>query len=1003
MSLRRYGPLALAFASLVACKDVEREPPADQIVIATLVPPVIPTPNDLALQAVPTLPVGAQRDLLQSFVDAGGFPSDQEVTVNVPFRSMVRNENTGAYEPAATVPPLDLATVTPATAAVIKVDGSPQVVETEAAGFANGVLTLRKKADASGSRRWAPGRYVIAVRGGERGVRTTAESGALTVAPDQAIALVKANKDLTVRENQPPGGLPAATVARLEGIRASLWSPLTWGPRNVGTADAPVNLWAPSPSASVTPAFPAVDVAFPHEEVAAIATFGVAPAALTALTDSGSGQIPFPSSFLLDGTRPVEGTDGTRFYVRNVPAFGPAAAGLSTLDGFSTTGMMLAPLSGPAQAATITSDTVLLFELPTPAQAQQGAVPRRMRDVRLALGAGAPQTAEYLTQPPALNRTVQVGGADVAVTTAIGLQPGVPVPTPTPAGIVYTPPLEEKSNYLVVITDGVKDAAGQPIKRSTLANILFTLEHPPVDEQGRSQLAGVADADARALHALRTSLDPILTNLGALSGTSLTKDDVVMAYTVQTQTVTDVSVKLSAVPYASPAAFAGQAPATLDLATLGFPADAMTTLFPAVDSFITAMVPTIDALNPATGALNPNQAAWAPTAIPALIAVPKCATLPTPCAAPLAVWLHGQGGGHLHMLTTANALADKGFVVAAVDMPYHGDRAFCARDSDCTTDGTADGVCTPDQARAGQGDAVPPGTCTTGHLRGRDLTTAASGNYFLSSNFFRTRDIIRQQLIDQAALVLSLARPPVPAFQPPADPLRDALAARGVGVDPRFVYFVGHSQGGETGTLVLATNPRFSRGALNAVGGTMVDIFTTAPAFKNVVDALFLSIGIDRSLIATDPAVASRYLQTLTIMKWIVDPAEPLNYARNLEQKLPSPLLAAPPAGLGGTPFTYPTTEVLGQLLKCDQRVTNASTLIGGVPQPYGDLLLALGGVDGTLYASASAENGCVPHAVALDTFAGLAGETPIGDQLRDDAAQFLLELTYPGSLVTLP
>jgi dienelactone hydrolase len=992
MSLRRHGPLALAFASLVACHDVHQEAPKSQIVIASFVSPDIPTPNDLALQATPTLPAGAQKDLLQAFVNGGGFPSDQEVAVTVPFRSMAWNESTRAYEPAA-VPDLDLATVTPSTAVVLKVDGgAAAVVDTEAGGFANGKLTLRKKADATGSRRWAPGRYVIAVRGGANGVKTTAASGALPVAPDQAIALILENKDLTNKENQPPGGLPTALVTQLETLRSLYWNPITWGPRS--------GLWAPAPSASVVPAFPAVDAAFPHAEVAALATFGVAPAALTALTDSGSGQIPLPSTFLLDGSRPVP-DQVDRYYVRNVSAFGPAAAGLATLDGFSTTGLMLAPLSAPAAAATITSDSVLLFELPTRAQAQAGAVPRRMRDVRLALGAGAPQTAEYLTQPPALNRTVQVGGADVAVTTAIGLQPGVPVPVPPPVNtIVFTPPLKEKANYLVVITDGVKDLAGQPIRRSTLANILFTLEHPPVDAQGHSTLSGVPDADAQALYALRTNLDPVLTNIGALSGTSLTKDNVVMAYTVQTQTVTDVSVGLSALPYKSPTAFAGQAPATLDVTTLGFPADAMTTFFPAVDSFITAMMPTVDAINPATGALNPDTTKWAPTAIPALVAVPKC---PTGCLAPLVVWLHGQGGSHWHMLTTANALAAKGFVVAAVDMPYHGDRAFCAKNSDCTTDGTADGVCTPDQAKAGQGDAVPPGTCTTGHLRGTNLTTVASGNYFLSSNFFRTRDIIRQQMIDQSALALALARPLAPFPQPSADPLKDALTARGVGVDPTHVYFVGHSQGGETGPLVLATNPRFSRGALNAVGGTMVDIFTSAPAFQSTVDALFSSIGIDRSKIATDPAVASKYLQTLILMKWILDPAEPINYARNIEQKLPSPLLAAPPAGLGGTPYTSPGTQVLGQLITCDQKVTNATTLVNGVPQPYGDLLLALGGVDKTFYASASATNGCVPHGVAIDTFAALSGGTSIGDQLREDAAQFLSNLTNPGPTVLLP
>ena len=55
--------------------------------------------------------------------------------------------------------------------------------------------------------------------------------------------------------------------------------------------------------------------------------------------------------------------------------------------------------------------------------------------------------------------------------------------------------------------------------------------------------------------------------------------------------------------------------------------------------------------------------------------------------------------------------------MAAVDTPYHGDRAFCAKNSDCTTDGTADGVCTPDQAKAGPGRRgaarapAPPAAC----------------------------------------------------------------------------------------------------------------------------------------------------------------------------------------------------------------------------------------------------------------------------------------------------
>ena len=80
---------------------------------------------------------------------------------------------------------------------------------------------------------------------------------------------------------------------------------------------------------------------------------------------------------------------------------------------------------------------------------------------------------------------------------AIGIQPGVAVPVGAPFNtIVFVPPLGEKKNYAVVVTDGVKDLAGNALRRSTLADILFTFQKPIVDEAGKSQIPGVSDADA---------------------------------------------------------------------------------------------------------------------------------------------------------------------------------------------------------------------------------------------------------------------------------------------------------------------------------------------------------------------------------------------------------------------------------------------------------------------------------------------------------------------------
>ena len=242
-----------------------------------------------------------------------------------------------------------------------------------------------KKADASGSRRLEPGRYVFAARGGANGVKTST-GAALT--PDAAIALAIPNLDLSVRENQPAGGLPPATLAQVQTSRTRS------GSHSTGTRSA-ARTGRPRRTRRIVPAYQAIDGAFPHTEVASIATFEIAPvpAGTAVLTDTGSGQLPFPSDFLLDPNRPVPGQEG-RFFVRNIPSLGAAAPGLATLDGFSTTSLMLVPLSGPVLADTITRDNVRVWEL-----AATG--PQPLVDV----GGGA--SPAYLTQPPNLVVTQQ--------------------------------------------------------------------------------------------------------------------------------------------------------------------------------------------------------------------------------------------------------------------------------------------------------------------------------------------------------------------------------------------------------------------------------------------------------------------------------------------------------------------------------------------------------------------------------------------------------------------
>ena len=284
----------------------------------------------------------------------GGFPSDQEVAITIPFRTSRRNAD-GTYSPGPAPASLDLTTVNGSTVAVVKVaPGAAERIPVEVGGYANG--TLRSARSRRPTEAGAGHRAATRLRGGANGVKA---SDGREIGAEQAIALVAQNVDLTNRENQPPGGLPAAQVAQLSQLQGFFARPLDLNGVETPTPAGNVVLWQPgAPGAGQLSALAAVDTVFPHQELASIQTFETQPVSARPLMDTGSGQLAFPSDFLLD-PRPARSA---------TTPFGPAAAGLATLDGFSTTtAPLLIPLSAPVDASTITKASVRIYRLtPSP-------------------------------------------------------------------------------------------------------------------------------------------------------------------------------------------------------------------------------------------------------------------------------------------------------------------------------------------------------------------------------------------------------------------------------------------------------------------------------------------------------------------------------------------------------------------------------------------------------------------------------------------------------------
>jgi hypothetical protein len=112
------------------------------------------------------------------------------------------------------------------------------------------------------------------------------------------------------------------------------------------------------------------------------------------------------------------------------------------------------------------------------------------------------------------------------------------------------------------------------------------------------------------------------------------------------------------------------------------------------------------------------------------------------------------------------------------------------------------------------------------------------------------------------------------------------------------------------GTVDLASNSRVSRAVLNVGGATLPDILITAPSFHALFLQLLASLGIE-------PNTPEFLLFTIGV-HWIVDPADPANFAGHL---VTSPLPNLLADATGGVPQS--PKAILGQAARCDATVPN--------------------------------------------------------------------------------
>ena len=913
--------LLLAFC---ACRpDLPHTAPPASVVNAVFDPTTskIPLPNDLAFLNPPnsvcpapnntgdatTPPACLQADFLAAF--AGAFPNDQEVAITIDFVQ----SNFSTTGSTSVAPDLDLTTFTSDTVFVVGTtaagQGPAEIDTPTAADYVkstdHGTLTLHHK----GHTPWAPGQYVAVVRGGDNGVKTT---DGTPIGPSQVFYLIAQGLDMTDPKN----------LGLLKAQFGSTKAALEQGKQ--------LNLLIALYKSSV---FAVADTKFPHQELAIATTFKIGAFVTNVEIDPARGKAPLPFDLLRD---PVSGKltqlAACTFAGAKLGADGkclsPAAAGFAALDGFSTTGPILGPTSDLVKASTVTNTSLLLYDLTNP------ALPVQVSPSTLII-----EPCEFTQTPTGASGCTSLA---TALSPVIAIQPaGATAGDPT--SVFRTKPLKDNTDYAVVMTTAIHDKADKPLGSNTVAKILRF--HNPVVAGGHSALPGIDDATAAGIEKMRLQLVPVLATLAA-AGTDASK--IAIAYTFKTQTILSQANKLAALPYSTPAATALPIVASFSHGTA---ADAFTKygLVPGtgpgqlpssnINEILEVDITTFNALDPASGAFLADPTKAVPEVIHVLIATPKAANA-TACTgalaafgkcAPLMVFRHGLGRGRADMLRVADTNAAAGMVTVAIDAAKHGDRSFCFKG---TTDQCNQGeVCTSMLPDGAQGDAHPPGICPTkGFLRvpaagAPGGIPVASGNFLVSANFFRTRDSMRQDLIDESQLIRALAFAPKGA-PPTGHVVFDYMAGAGQGViiDPTAIYYSGQSLGSIQGTMNVATNPRISKAVFNVGGGTLVDVFTNSLSFAAQVDELLRGLGIVKG--------TPGFLQFLVVAKMVLDPADPINFAGHLTADTLPNLLT------GGTTAQAPK-KILTQVANCDQTVPNPFNLlhssnIGTGPLPTG-------------------------------------------------------------------
>ncbi|KAA9130435.1 hypothetical protein F3N42_12055 [Marinihelvus fidelis] len=485
-------------------------------------------------------------------------------------------------------------------------------------------------------------------------------------------------------------------------------------------------------------------------------------------------------------------------------------------------------------------------------------------------------------------RVFQVTTSGIVAVTGIirELTPGsefVAVAQGNVVAVVPLRPLAEYSSYMAVLTNDIKDADGN--NATPDQTYFLSKRHDPwVDANGNSTYALIDDETARTLEPLRQITNSME---AAAESVGIDHDDVILSWTVQTQSITPTLGLLRSIAQPAPVMTApagvttsviggaGIADVHVGVITLpyylGIPSEE-NPVAPITDFWQAepgAYIPPFDqfGLDPTSTNVtvaNPFPVPTGTQTVPLIVSVPNAASGQSQPSGgwPVVIYGHGLGSNRVTLLAMADALAAAGFVGVAIDFPLHGIEPWNTTFAPFYVENTPFGAIADE--RTFNVDFQDNATGAPGP----DGIVDASGSHALNFQEFRTsRDNVRQGIADLSVLAVSL-----PNFDLNADGTPD--------LRPFDIGYAGLSWGGINGTGFSAIEPLVTRTFLSAPAGGLLRAGEASPTFGPRIRAGLEAVGI----VPGDPL----FELYLTVGQTVADSGDPINWVSTLGMAKPT-------------------------------------------------------------------------------------------------------------------